>query len=351
MSIGLDKTKVKAFTVTLIDFEKFKRNKSVIYKEDVFGIGIQSTMGEILNFDYLKITDGFMFNTLTLGVKKNKGVINPYSFIEIHISHGDERNLKPITIEEYHVLLKQIRDYIEAEYGVSIDFSEAKFEQVEVNITSPMELKFESYEYLLSQMIMLLPRRYAYSLYVGKDRVTKQFDFYNKSIQGKIYDKTKQLKEVHNINIDKQYMRIEYTLNKPSKIKSCLKNEFIYGIKDEDIEEWITNQIKKDLVNPIQQHIKKVNNTLLKVAEEEKSMDIRKWTRNFINRAMALRETVTRGKLVLVTDMSQVMNLIEELTSKSNAKRTNNRLKNIYTKYEFVNGNFEKLKEIIEKFT
>lgn len=237
MNIGLDKTKVKAFTVTLIDFEKFKISKSVIYKEDVFGVAIQSTRGERLSFDYLKITDGFMFNTLTLGVKRNRGIINPYSFIEIHISHGDERNLKPVMIEEYHMLLKQIRDYIEDEYGVSIDFSEAKFEQVEVNITSSMEFEFEEYEYLLNQMIMLVPKRYSYSLCVGKDRVTRQFNFYNQSTQGKIYDKTKQLREVHNINTDKQCMRIEYTLNKPSKIKTCLKSEFIYSIKDDDIKQ------------------------------------------------------------------------------------------------------------------
>ena len=351
MYIGIDKTKVKAFKVISIDIQRLKSSKRAIYKEDLFGIAIKTEKGEMISFDYLKITDGYIFNSLILGVKRNKGAINPYSFIEIHISDTDDRNLKPLTIEQYHKHIEKLKVYIEDEYGLVIDFTEAKFEQIEVNFTSKMDLKFEEYEYLLTQMILLVPKRYSLSSYVDKKRRINQFNFFNKSVQAKIYDKTKQLKDAYGITLNDHYMRIEYTLNKPNKIKATLKSEYIYKVKDNDIKEWITGQIYKDLISPIQKQIKKASKLLIELAKEEINIDSRKWTRNFLNRAMALKEELTNGKLHVVTDIKQVMDTIEKLTSKSNKKRTSNRLISAFLKYPFAKGNLDKLDEIIAKFT
>ena len=352
MNVGIDKTKVKGFKVISIDMKKLKESKRAIYKEDLFGVSIESIDGKMMSFDYLKITDGYIFNTLTLGVKRNNGVLNAYSFIEIHISaDNDNRNLKPFTINEYHEYIKKLKIYIEKEYGLIIDFSQAKFEQIEINITSKMNLNFEEYEYLLNQMVLLVPKRYSISSYMDKNRRVRQFNFFNKSVQARIYDKSHQLKQVHGIELDDDYMRIEYTLNKPSKIKSVLKSEYVYGICDEEIKEWITKQIEKDLISPIQKHIKKANNFLRELAREEIESDPKKWTRNFLNRAMASKDNTSNGKLPIVTDIKQIISIIENLTHRSNRKRTNNRLEKLISKYTFVRANLEKLNEISSKFT
>lgn len=151
--------------------------------------------------------------------------------------------------------------------------------------------------------------------------------------------------------MEDHYIRIEYTLNKPNKIKATLKSEYIYRIKDEDIKEWIRVQIYKDLISPIQKHIKKVDRLLIELAEEEINIDCRKWNRNFLNRAMAVKEEHTNGKLHVVTDIKQVMDIIEKLISKSNKKRTSDRLISAFLKYPFAKGNLDKLDEIIAKFT
>ena len=172
---------------------------------------------------------------------------------------------------------------------------------------------------------------------INKKRYINQYNYSNKSVQAKIYDKTKQLKEVHEIDINKQYMRIEYTLNKPNKIRACIKNEYVYKINDEDIKSWIKEQIFKDLIKPIQKHMQKANNILIDIVKEEISIDCRKWTRNFLNRAMAVKEKLTNGKLHVVTDIKQVMDTIEKLTYKSNKKRTSDRLISAFLKY-LLNG-------------
>ena len=351
MYIGIDKTKVKAFKVISIDMHRLKSSKRAIYKEDLFGIAIATEKGETISFDYLKITDGYLFNSLILGVKRNKGAINPYSFIEIHISDTEERNLRPFTIAEYHEHIERLKCYLKSQYGMTVDFSEAKFEQIEINITSEMSLQFQEYEYLVNQMVLLAPKRYSLSSYMDRKRSISQFSFFNKSVQAKIYDKTKQLKDVHGITLSDHYMRIEYTLNKPNKIKVALKSEYIYKVRDKDIKEWITGQICKDLILPIQKHIKRADKILIELAEEEINIDCRKWTRNFLNRAMAVKEELTNGKLHVVTDIKQVMDIIEKLTSKSNKKRTSNRLISAFLKYPFAKGNLDKLDEIIAKFT
>ena len=214
--IGIDKTKIKSFLLRKIDREKFfnKNNCNIIYKQEGATVEVKDIYNISFNYSYLKVTDVSMFNTLIMGVKINKGVINPYSFIEIPISDKDEHNLIPLKCSEYHKLINEISEYLKDKYGLYIDFDTAKFDEIEINITANMELPFESYDYLLNQMVYLTPRIYLYSSFVGKKRITNQFEFFNKSVQVKIYDKSRQLNEKYKIKIGKKYMRIEYKLIK-----------------------------------------------------------------------------------------------------------------------------------------
>lgn len=214
-----------------------------------------------------------------------------------------------------------------------------------------MDRPFIEYEYLLSQMVYLVPKRYSYTHHANNTKDIRQFDFYNKSIKAKIYDKTSQLNRKRNINVQKHYMRIEYTLCTTKKIKSSLGTDNIYSVNDGIIKEWITSQITKDLIEPIYNHIDEANKELLVMAQQEKITDKRKWTRHFLYKALSTKCNERSGKLELVTDLEQIEEIIRDLCYKSNKKRILDRLSIVENNYLFAKDNFIKLDEIQHKFT
>ncbi len=348
---GIDKTKIKGFTVELIDIEKLISNDNVIFQEKLPGIAVEDIKGEIRSINYLKIKDGHIFNTLAIGSKLNKGVPNSYSHIDIHISELTDNNLKPLKVSEYINLLERLKGYLESRYGLYINLEKAKFEELEINVTAKMDKEFIEYEYLLEQMIYLVPKVYEISPYIGKDRTLKQYEFFNGSTEAKVYDKTRQLQEKFKISLDKQYMRIEYTLHKPKKIQSCLGTEYVYQMTDQAIIDYLKKQINKDLIKPIEKHIKEGDKQLLQMAIESKETDSRKWAKSFTGIALAERLDKRNGKLPLVIDLEQVKKAIKKVsTNKSNCNKTLARLQTEFDRYPFINDNLEKLQEIKDKF-
>lgn len=346
---GIDKTKIKDFEIDLIDIDKLKSN-NVILKEDKIGISVVDINGNDRNISYLKITDGHIFNSLTIGVKMNRGIPNPYKFIEIHISETNDNNLKPLSICEYRNLLERLKLYLEDRYGIYVNFNNARFEDLEINVTAKMDRQFIEYEYLLDTMVYLVPKSYELRPYIGTDRTIKQYEFFNQSVKAKVYDKTRQLDEKFKISLENQYMRIEYKLCKPRKIRDSLNTEYINKINDEDIKIWLKKQIYKDLIKPIEKHIQESNKILIKMAKLEKEKDLKKWTRNFISEAIATKLDIRNGKLSLVIDIDQVIEAIKVVSSKSNCSRNIKRLQVDFDRYPYLRFNLSKLQEIKFKF-
>ena len=348
---GIDKTKIKGFTVELIDIEKLISNDNVIFQEKYPGVAVEDTQGEIRSINYLKIKDGYIFNTMAIGSKLNKGVQNNYSHLDIHISELTDDNLKPLKIIEYINLLERLKSYLKDRYGVYINLEKAKFDEIEINVTALMDREFIEYEYLLEQMVYLVPKIYEISPYIGKDRTLKQYEFFNGSTEAKVYDKTRQLQEKFKISYDKQYMRIEYTLKNYKKIRASLGTEYIYKMTDEAIIDYLKKQINKDLIKPIEKYIGEGNKQLLKMAMNEKETDSRKWAKSFTGIALSERMDKRTGKLPLVIDMDQVKNAIKKVsTNKSNCNKTLARLQNEFNRHSFMFDNFKKIKEIKSKF-
>ena len=348
---GIDKTKIKGFTVDLIDIEKLISNDNVIFQEKYPGVAVEDTQGEIRSINYLKIKDGHIFNTLAIGSKLNKGVPNGYSHLDIHISELTDDNLKPLKITEYINLLERLKNYLKDRYGIYINLEKAKFDEIEINITALMDREFIEYEYLLEQMVYLVPKVYEISPYIGRDRTLKQYEFFNGSTEAKVYDKTRQLQEKFKISYDKQYMRIEYTLKGYKKVRASLGTEYIYQMTDQAIIDYLKKQINKDLIKPIEKHIKEGDKQLLKMAMYEKETDSRKWAKSFTGIALSERLDKRNGKLQLVIDLEQIKKAIKKVsTNKSNCNKTLARLQKEFNRYPFMNDNLEKLQEIKDKF-
>jgi len=347
---GIDKTVLKGFELELIDKKKLQNNDNVILQEKNLGIYVKDIDGTDISINYLKIIDDNMFNYLALGVKINKGVVISYSMIEISISELTDSNLKPLNVSEYRNMLKRIFRYIEDRYGLYMNLDKLYFDDIEMNVTSEMDMPFIEYEYLLSNMVYLVPRKYDISPHIGKDRTVKQYEFFNNTVHGKIYDKTRQLSEKFKIKLDKQYMRIEYTLHGSKKIEKALGTRYVNKMTDKAIYDYLKDMINKDLIKPIQKHIETSNKKLLNMAIELKEKDSRKWAKMFLYTAIAEKEDIRNGALPLVIDIDQIKEIIKKVSSLNNHTKTIGRLADEINRYPYLLDNTNKLNELIDKF-
>lgn len=170
-------------------------------------------------------------------------------------------------------MLERIKKYLENRYGLYMDFDNCYFGDIEINVTAVMDRQFIEYEYLLNNMAYLVPKSYKVAPFMDNNRNYNQYEFFNGSVSAKIYDKTKQLREKFKISLDKQYMRIEYTLHSPTKVETSLGSKYVKDITDKAIIDYLHKMINRDLIAPIEKHIKDSNKKLLKMAKEVKAQD------------------------------------------------------------------------------
>lgn len=95
-------------------------------------------------------------------------------------------------------------------------------------------------------------------------------------------------------------MRIEYNLCKPKEIKHCIGWEYIYEIDEKVLSKWITSQISKDIIRPINKYIENANKQLLTMVKQEKNLDCKKVDKDFLSKAMAKRcNAMIRSRLII----------------------------------------------------
>ena len=353
--IGIDKAIIKGFTITLMDMDKLTLQPNIRLYEDIVGVAVPTSKeeGVGINIGYLKITDDEVFNTLAIGIKKNKGVILKYSYIDLPINKGSS-NLLPLDAIEYAKHIQQLQEHLKEKYGLYIDFSKSYFDEIEINKTALMDNPFKDYGYILSFMASLVPSKYETSLYKKRNnnrkRELKEICFYNGSLQGKLYDKTKQLQEHLKITLENNWMRIEYTLKGQRKVESALGSRDLFKITDEAIKDFLDKQINADLIAPLQKYIKLSSKKLLLMATQEKEADKKRWTKNFLLKAKASTCTTSLEEedLPLLVDLEQAKACIKELAP-SHASRTFKRLEKELEDKTYIN-NLKNFQEIIAKF-
>ena len=113
--IGLDKTVVSGFRIIRIDFKKLQKHDNVtIDKNGKYTYLLEDGS----SFRWLKIEDFHLFGVMCAGTKK--------------------------TVAEYQRMIKRIFQYLHDEYGVTVNFQNLKFSEMEINCT--FELKEEFYK-------------------------------------------------------------------------------------------------------------------------------------------------------------------------------------------------------------
>lgn len=350
MLIGLDKQTIKP-TVVGIDLQKLKSSYNVV---------VDTTGATYPIYDYredreqyishINITDGTMFNRLTIGTYKADLGIGLFCYLDISKMGADDCNLVPYTVEGFKVYTDKCIQYIEDRYGVRLHNNSYKGEVMEMNVTITLESVFAEYEYLLELMAKLTPskKRYSKDIHLYKKNECTGIKLKNKSMTKKVYDKRKQMETEKEVKIvlDKEYMRIEDTLLHQDKIKNVFDTYNIAEITDMAVKEYMQKSINEDLIKPLEKHIAEGNKKLLKIAKAEYKKNNKKWIQSFI--ISALTETI-KGVPILV-DKQQILDVMAQMIpNKSNYNRALKRAANDLDKLSKYVGNIQKLSEIKEK--
>lgn len=350
MLIGLDKQTIKP-TVVGIDLQKLKSSYNVVVDTTGATVPIYDYREDREQFiSHINITDGTMFNRLTIGTYKADLGIGLFCYLDISKMGADDCNLVPYTVEGFKVYTDKCIQYIEDRYGVRLHNNSYKGELMEMNITIELTEKFNNYSHLLELMAKLTPskKRYKAELYYDKENECTGIKLKNKSMTKKVYDKRKQMETEKEVKIilDKEYMRIEDTLLHQNKIKDVFDTYNIAEITDTDVKEYMQKSINEDLIKPLEKHIAEGNKKLLKIAKAEYKKNNKKWIQSFI--ISALTETI-KGVPILV-DKQQILDVMAQMiTNKSNYNRALKRAANDLDKLNKYVGNIQKLIEIKEK--
>lgn len=350
MLIGLDKQTIKP-TVVGIDLQKLKSSYNVVIDTTGATVPIYDYKEDKEQFiSHINITDGTMFNRLTIGTYKADLGIGLFCYLDISKMGADDCNLVPYTVEGFKVYTDKCIQYIEDRYGVRLHNNSYKGELMEMNITIELTEKFNNYSHLLELMAKLTPskKRYKAELYYDKENECTGIKLKNKSMTKKVYDKRKQMETEKEVKIvlDKEYMRIEDTLLHQNKIKDVFDTYNIAEITDTAVKEYMQKSINEDLIKPLEKHIAEGNKKLLKIAKAEYKKNNKKWIQSFI--ISALTETI-KGVPILV-DKQQILDVMAQMiTNKSNYNRALKRAANDLDKLNKYVGNIQKLSEIKNK--
>lgn len=342
---GIDKTELRNIKVEAIDLNTLKYNLKAICSLSDHGYNTKEyNTDNFIELDRIFIQDNFLFDSFRLDFKKDKGSKIYYTSLKMTINTKErsQSNLQPLSVSEYLNKLQSIKDYLAQIYGVYIDLTEAKFYEIEINITDKMQFEFEEYK-LLFEAIRLKRNQKIYPNYVPHEKRLKYgtHKIYSKVMELKFYNKTKQLYDEFKIQVDSKYMRLEYTLKGYDKINEKLGTTSPYKLSQDTLKYFLNQSIKTDVFKPINDYIDASNKILTKLYRNVKKQHKRGYIREFSHKANA-RNT-------LIFDIQQVLDII-----KTDAQKSKNYSKYKKTVYDIMSDelkdNFKKLEEFENKF-
>lgn len=244
--------------------DKYKNERCFFYEDTKEKICIDSIA--------IKDNDNKYFNyykyTCRDGVKPKTGYIE----LTIGAFREDGTNLIPLKVSEFHEMVKLIQLNLWEQYGIYIDISNAKFEELELNITLLTDKEFERYGNIL-KVCHLNHTSYFEpdASFFYREGETSSLRLYNQYLQLLIYNKKYQL-EKQGIVFDDgvNIMRIEYKFKENKPILKNFGNITIWEFKDEMIKEFLQKRIKLDITNRVNEFIKKTNIHIRKEFRKDK---------------------------------------------------------------------------------
>lgn len=355
--IGIDKSRLNNIFIRDIDDEKINQcrnqNREIVVEYGDTPVVLQSgkclrrlklkdeRIG-MLNFQYKKRADGKSHATCSLQL----------------LATDNGNNLQNLTVQEYKKRVSEAFWLITQEYGIVLDYSQAKIKSLEVNATFRLQEDFQKYEKVILMMIRNVPQVYkdkrsnSLKYHVWRE-ATKNYDRLetvlakNQSVELKIYNKLKQLKDTNAISniAENNIMRVEYTFKNASTLKSRFRDNTVDALTNEALISMFKWYFNRDIVQPWEKWQKDNKHALCHIASKhiQSGTD---WKQAFFRKCREFENTHGLPVLFDVCDMQPVFKLLDK---SKNANRKFQRFKKSARYEKDLIGNTKRMQEVINK--
>ena len=158
---GIDKATIGGFEIMSIDNEKLSKIKNVTSFNDEYLYFKSYRIYSEFDFSYMNIKKTSHFKSFTAGLKKVGHKNIRYVHIEVtNDNDKPEKNLYPLTTEEFSEKINSIITYLYENYGIKLIKKEFKFKNIEISLNLNLKEKFESYYPIFDTILNLFPKSY-----------------------------------------------------------------------------------------------------------------------------------------------------------------------------------------------
>lgn len=291
--IGIDKIKFYKFHLDLqngIDYSRLLCHECVQIEEAENGKAIRYLPTTHKGISKIIIKDNQVFSDLAIGcIRDGTNKIHEYIYLTITVDNARGDNLEPMSYKEYCLYLENVIWYIADTYGIYLQTDDMKVRYMELNTNIALTENFSAYSRGIKLLMSFPDKRYGkLSTYDSVSKKKKDTVFTaesykrgNQSIEFVIYDKTKQMED-RKKKKDKsgdmpQYLRIEYRLLTPQKIKDELKSADWKNLNDNLIADWFINKWRHQIVEEYEAWKQERQKNLLKLIAKCRRKNPKNW--------------------------------------------------------------------------
>lgn len=260
-----------------------------------------------------------------------------YGILELSVpDRFGYHNLYGMTTDECRDQLQEAALCLEEEYGIVLDFTDAKYKKMEINKTIRLDGAFDMYHRPLALIMYLLPgtlrlggehdvyRKDADHTGLQERRVKTYYKSSGKKgITIKIYDKSEQLKNVHNVKLDGSFLRFEITLNCADKIKKALGSNRVKDIDDAAIQKYLDDFVIQNLASPYEAFKVKEKKLIRRLLKKNYKPASRTWVRNTLLEICSMEIDKKLPVILDIKNLTKMLNILPFQTRQSryNAKK------------------------------
>lgn len=269
------------------------------------------------NYSGIQIGKTMYFDKFSYSIN-NVGTV--YCSLQISVNDSSVQNMKGFTMRQLQDRLKIIKEYLLLEYGILVDIAESNFKSMEIQRTIEIENTYDEY----SRVIKLIMNRL-----FRKSRLCNRQDFFNtihnkdcirsdgtyiagnksKDKVVKIYNKSAQMRNVYDINIEPTYLRFEIRL-KGMAIDKYFKTREVWKIADDDIVSYFISFIQTSIVEKYKKYESERDKYLLRILRDNYVPESHAWIREVVSK---LKDDELQSDAPMLLDIEEIMPLIDKI--------------------------------------
>ena len=298
--IGIDKTSIR-LDILSFDIDRLIKNNVKVNESQLTGACNFTIKDDV--FGKL-IADG---NKTTLQLKIS----------------ADNNNLNNLDATEYKQRVLDVLDYLKQEYSLELDYSNAKIHKLELNVTLLLEQPFKAYQDPIQLIYSCLPlsiyhsknnknevKQQVWFTHKNNEKVIETFTIKNTSLQLKIYDKSKQLRDA-GINVSNEYLRLEYTFCSKSTIKNYIDGAKVCNVNNYALKRLFFKYYNRDIRKQLPKYFKSNQKELVSKLKQLKFGEAKEryWIQKFL---LYVRSEDTKRVLPLLFDLEQLDKALQQ---------------------------------------